>query len=44
MKWAKESFDVETNIWKTENYYNVDALDMATVFGIAMAGLAVGGV
>lgn len=44
MKWAKESFDVETNIWKTENYYNVDALDMATVFGITMAGLAVGGV
>lgn len=44
MKWAKESFNVETNIWKTENYYNVDALDMATVFGIAITGLAVGGV
>lgn len=38
LKWARESYSVETNIWKTENYYNVDPLDMTTVFLLSLVG------
>jgi len=44
MKWAKEYYYLETNKWKTDNYYDVDAIDMATAFGISLAGLTAGGV
>ena len=37
-KYAKESFNLETNHWKYDNYYNVDAADMGTAFAMALAG------
>lgn len=43
MKWAKEYYYLDTNTWKTSNYYNVDAVDMGMAFSIAAGGIAAGG-
>jgi len=38
LKYVKESLFVDTNSWKVENYYNVDALDIGFTFGLALMG------
>lgn len=40
LKAAKEYVNVDTISWKTDNYYDVDPLDMGFVFGLALAGQA----
>jgi len=38
LKYKKESIGIDTNSWKVDNYYDVDAVDMGFVFGLALAG------
>lgn len=38
LKATKEYINIDSNSWKTDNYYNVDAADMGFVFGLALAG------
>lgn len=40
LKWSKEFYYLETNAWKTDNYYDVDVVDMGTAFAISLMGVS----